>query len=114
MRTFSIKDFENSIENVLRNEDRSLVQRTYSFLGEHVEITFLDPKGDPTNSPSHTQYFEVKIRDIDPLYIRSFQMPEFSHDGGINIVKVTMFITKDFDESKYNDIIVDDNIKENK
>jgi hypothetical protein len=35
-------------------------------------------------------------------------MNEFNHDGGINIVKVKMFIQKDFDESKYDDLFLDE------
>jgi hypothetical protein len=104
---FSFKEFRKSFDKVLKDDEDLPISKTYKFLGEHVHITFFDPlMNNPINNPSHIQYFEVKIKDIDPNMIRSFKLPEFNYEGGINVVEVTMFLYEGFDESKYDDIMV--------
>ena len=108
---FDVSQFREKINSMklLRDPVGIPVIRSYTFNGANVEITFFDTEMKDTKSPSHTNYWEVKIRDIDPILIRSFELPVFSMDvASVNLVKVTMMIPEDFDESKYHDIILDE------
>jgi hypothetical protein len=108
-KEYFVKRFNDLSSTLQREENGYPVEKEFYVTGGDIEITFLDPYRKPTNSPSHTQYWELKMRDINPGLIRGFQfMNEFNHDGGINIVKVKMFIQKDFDESKYDDLFLDE------